>query len=64
MKKYYQCWKCGQILHSKDEVWAKKITCTNPFPHRTSGICGGSFYEITEEQYNKLKNEKSDNVKL
>ena len=73
MKKYYQCLKCGKTLSTRDEDFNKieiKL-CTDLMPlkkakklEKLSAICGGRFYEITEEQYNKLKNEKSDNVKL
>ncbi len=49
--RYFQCWKCG--CKTKTDGKAPDYMCTNSFPVRISGICGGSFTnEITEEQYN------------
>lgn len=47
--KYYKCWKCGGEVKSKDNLI--NIPCINLMAGRTSGICGGSYTEITEKEY-------------
>lgn len=50
--KYYQCFKCGSIITINDNETISSICC-NSMPIRTSGICGGGFNEISENEYIK-----------
>ena len=49
--RYFKCGKCG----CKTKIHTGKkpdFVCINSAPHRTSGICGGSFeIEITKDEF-------------
>ena len=49
---YRRCNKCG-IYVKIELVLGDQPTnlCLEPMPNRTSGVCGGAYEEITEEEY-------------
>ncbi len=49
--KYYQCNKCGTLGWSEN---GEAFMCAAPMHFRTSGICGGSYDEITKDEFDKL----------
>jgi len=61
-KRYWKCWKCSSVGYTEGKFVdnSPSTMCCASIPIRTSGICGGSFsIEITEVEYNVLKNSKN-----
>jgi hypothetical protein len=48
--KFGKCWKCGAIAKTESKEFG---VCVSTMPVRISGICGGGFEEINENEYNK-----------
>lgn len=56
---YWKCYKCGTVGYTEKGADGS-VTCVAPMPVRTSGICGGGYVEITEQEYNELKNKTEE----
>jgi hypothetical protein len=52
-KRYYRCWKCGKLVLTVGKKSGVPEMCSNPMPGRYSGICGGSYNEVTPIQSEK-----------
>ena len=60
-KRYFKCNKCGQKMFIDSEEFLEFlekeksyiIPCTAKAEYRTSGICGGAYNEISEQEFNK-----------
>ena len=61
-ERYFKCWKCGALAVTYDDK--KPIAgCVQPFPNRTSGICGGSFtIEISKEEFFELRKKINEKI--
>ena len=61
--KYRKCDKCGAVVYivdSSPDGFLDDMThmCTQPFPVRISGICGGSYSILsTRQEFKKQKND-------
>ena len=50
-KRYFKCWKCGNVCYTEDGN-EPDIICVAPMPIRFSGVCCGSYsIEITKEEF-------------
>lgn len=46
-RKYFKCSRCGSEIKIISGEY-KPTMCMNPFPARTSKICGGAYEEISK----------------
>ena len=50
-KRYFKCWKCGTKVYTTDGG-EPNCMCVTKMAVRTSGICGGSYTEISKNDFN------------